>query len=63
MSLLSQWTNSFLAWEGIEKIAETKKGFLIWPQPGVHIYLPKRLLAVELLELMREKIQKLSKPK
>ena len=35
------YSQSSIEWTGVERILETKKGVLIWPQKGIHIYIPK----------------------
>jgi hypothetical protein len=36
-----------MTWEGVERILETPRGVFIWPQKGMHIYLPKSVVGNE----------------
>ena len=44
-----------IQWEGIVKAKETDKGFLLWLQKEVHMYLPKKALSDEAANLIRDK--------
>ena len=46
---------SEIKWEGIIKAKETDKGFLLWLQKELHMYLPKSVLPEEAINLIRKK--------
>ena len=50
------YSEAKMSWNGIERIVESDKGFLIWPQKGIHIYLPKSTVDSKSIEILRKKI-------
>ncbi|BAU49492.1 hypothetical protein SVA_2944 [Sulfurifustis variabilis] len=48
--------NSVIAWAGIERLVETPKGLLIWPQKGIYYYLPKSILDDGAVSFIRQKV-------
>ena len=44
---------SSMKWEGVERIAETPKGIFIWPQKGVHMYVPRSAAGSDLIEFIK----------
>lgn len=49
-------TQSRMKWEGIERFLETPKGVLIWPQKGIHMYVPKSVVSDETILFIKEKL-------
>jgi hypothetical protein len=57
----SQRGESTIKWEGLEKWRESKRSFLLYPQPRLFFVVPKRVLAIDqaaaLRELLRSRVQ------
>ncbi len=44
-----------ILWAGIEKLVETPRGLLIWPQKSVYWYLPKSELGEDAIAFIKQK--------
>jgi len=51
----SPFSESSMSWSGLEKIVETPKGLLIWPQKSMHIYLKKESVPEETIQFILSK--------
>ncbi len=51
------YSNSEMLWQGIERILETPKGLFIWPQKGIHIYLPKKLIPDDVMQFILNQVK------
>lgn len=51
-----KYSEGNMAWEGMDKILDTPKGIVIWPQKGIVIYIPKTKLNVEAITYVLSKI-------
>lgn len=51
----AKFSTGTVLWAGIEKLIETPKGLLIWPQKGVYWYLPKSGLGDEATAFIKQK--------
>lgn len=49
-------TQSMMKWEGIERFLETPKGVFIWPQKGVHMYVPKSVVSSDTIHFIKGKL-------
>jgi hypothetical protein len=55
ISTSGPYSSGRIEWEGVERILETPKGVLVWPQKGIHIYLPKSTVASDVIEFVVSK--------
>lgn len=49
------YSKGMIAWEGVERIFETPKGVFLWPQKGMHIYLPKSVVGNDVVQYVLSK--------
>ena len=49
------YSKSEITWEGVERILQTPKGVFVWPQKGMHIYLPKAVAGEDVIGFLLEK--------
>lgn len=50
-----KYSEGCMAWEGMERMLETPKGILLWPQKGIKIYIPKSKLPLDIINYISSK--------
>ena len=50
------YSEGCMRWEGMNRVLETPKGIILWPQKGIHIYIPKSKITPDVIKYVLSKV-------